>query len=230
MHQIDWNKYLFAFAITAAIFATAIFASSYFNDQRVAEVQNIADKISIDILALETQFDLLEDLSCEAISDNPSLSSELNSLERRLSFTEGQLGSDSEEVLSLKRSYSLLQIKDYLLMKRISEKCKLDSIFIFYFYSNEGDCDDCTREGHVLTYLREQYPKLRVYSFDYNLDLSALQTLISIYKIENTLPAIVIDNETRYGFQGVGDLEALLPIEDLRDEETATSTTDAVEE
>ena len=231
MRIIDWNKYLFAFVITAAIFATAIFASTYFDNKRIAEVQAIEDKIAVDILALETQFDLLEDLSCEAISENSVLSSELNSLERRLAFTEGQLGTDNAEVERLKRSYSLLQIKDYLLMKRVSEKCNLDPIFIFYFYSNAGDCDECTRAGHVLTHLREQYPKLRVYSFDYNLDLSALQTLITVNNIEgNTLPAIVINDEVKYGFQSVEALEEVLPVEDLRDpedaEEKATTSTE----
>lgn len=230
MRPLDWNKYLFAFFITAVIFATALFASDYFNQQRLNEVQDIANKISVDILALETQFDLLEDLACTDISEGSALSGELNSLERRLAFTEGQLGSNNEEVESLKRSYSLLQIKDYLLMKRISEKCNLSPVFILYFYSNEGDCDDCAREGHVLTYLREQYPKLRVYSFDYNLDLSALQTLIAINNIENELPAIVIANEARYGFQSVEDLEALLPTEDLVAEEAATSSPQANEE
>jgi hypothetical protein len=159
------------------------------------------------------------------------LSRELNTLAQRLAFTEGQLGNDDDEVEKLRRSYSLLQIKDYLLMKRISEKCGLDPIFIFYFYSNRGDCDECAREGHVLTYLREQYPRLRVYSFDYHLDLSALQTLITINEIENQLPAIIVDDTTLYGFQSIEDLEALLPTEELREpeDESATSTETRVE-
>jgi len=215
---------IFTLIITAVIFATALFASSYFNNKRVEEIGSIANNISIDILALETQFDLLENLSCNDITENSGLSKELNSLERRLSFTEGQLGTNNEEVIRLKRSYSLLQIKDYLLMKKISDKCNLSPIFIFYFYSNAGDCDDCVKEGHVLTYLREQYPKLRVYSFDYNLDLSALHTLITINKIKGeTLPAIVIDDTVTYGFQSVEELEDVLPIEELRESENESS-------
>ncbi len=224
MRVINWNKYIFTFIITATIFATALFASSYFNDKRVKEVRGIAEKISIDILSLETQFALLEDLSCGDIEENSVLSKELNSLQRRLTFTEGQLGTDNKEVGLLKQSYSLLQIKDYLLMKRISEKCSLAPVFVFYFYSNAGDCPDCTKEGHVLTYLREQYPKLRVYSFDYNLDLSAIQTLISINDVKYSLPAIVIGNDVRYGFQSIEDLESLLPIEELKASENKSAT------
>ncbi len=110
-------------------------------------------------------------------------------------------------------------------MNRISEKCGLKPIFILYFYSNKGDCPDCTREGYVLTRLRKKYPALRIYSFDYNLDLSAVQTLISIKKIERKLPALVIDNSVYYGFQGVKDIEKIIP----RLSEIASST-EAVEE
>jgi hypothetical protein len=80
-----------------------------------------------------------------------------------------------------------------------------------YFYSNKGDCPDCQKEGFVLTKLGEDYPELRVYSFDYNLDLSALQTLISIYNVEKKLPAILINEKAYYGFQSVDDIKNAMP-------------------
>lgn len=227
-NKIDWRKYVFALVITSAVFFTALFVSNYFNERRIETIRNIEDRISIDILSLETQFDLLEELSCGEITENSALSKELNALEQRLSYTEAQLGADNEEVLKLKQSYSLLQIKDYLLMKKISEKCGLNPIFILYFYSNKGDCEDCIRMGHVLTFLRGQYPKLRVYSFDYNLGLSALDTLITINDIEARLPAFVIGNEAYYGFHSREEMEKIIPLLDTLREETATSTEEDV--
>lgn len=225
MRIIDWKKYVVVLIITALVFFTALFLSDKVNERRFAELQDIENRISTDILSLETQFDLLEELSCKDLTENSVLSQELNSLEQRLSYTEGQVGTDHPEVLRLKRSYTLLQIKDYLLMKRVSEKCKLDPIFIFYFYSNEGDCQECEREGYVLTYLREQYPRLRVYSFDYNLELSALKTFININDINDDLPALVIEDNTYYGFQSTEAIEAILPLEELRDEAATTTST-----
>ena len=61
-------------------------------------------------------------------------------------------------------------------MRRIAEQCDTEPVFIFYFYSNAGDCSECTRQGYVLTELQQEYPQLRVYAFDSNLDLSALDT------------------------------------------------------
>lgn len=224
MHLIDWKKYIIVFVITSAIFLTAIYISDYFNELRIQDIRSIEEKLRIDILSLETQFDLLEELSCNDITENTVLSQELNSLALKLNFTEVQLGVDNEEVKKLKRQYSLLQIKDYLLMKKVAKKCSLNPVFILYFYSNAGDCDDCERAGHVLTFLREKYPTLRVYSFDYNLELSALTTLISINKIENSLPAIVIEEEIYYGIKTLDDIENILPILQTLKNNDATTT------
>ena len=131
-------------------------------------------------------------------------------------------------MVQLKEQYTLLQIKDYLLMQKIAEKCALDPVFILYFYSNEGDCGDCVRAGHVLTHLRELYPELRVYAFDYHLDIGALRTLVALNDIEPNLPALVIDEDVHYGFYRREEIEDLLPV--LKELETATSTDETAAE
>ena len=219
----QWKNYAIAFVITAAIFATALYASNYFNDRRIAEIRTTQDNISIDILSLETQFELLAEHSCKDISENSVLSKEIRPRADRLSYLEAQSSVDEGELLRLKRYYSLLQIKDLLLMKKVAQKCKLKSVFILYFYSNKGDCEDCENQGYVLTALSEKYPQLRIYSFDYNLDLSALQTLLSISDVENTLPALSINDKMYYGFKDVEDIEKILPQLATLDK-TATST------
>jgi hypothetical protein len=217
--SFDLRKYVTVFVITSVIFFTAFFVGNYFNEKKVEEIRSIESRIAIDILSSETQYALLAESSCDAIGTS-ALSEELGTIGEKLAYTEEQRGSNNNEVISLKKSYSLLLIKDYLLMNRISEKCGLDPISVLYFYSNEGDCPDCTREGYVLTRLREKYPALRIYAFDYNLDLSAVQTLISIKKIDGSLPAIVVDDEVYYGFRGVKEVEEIVP----RLYEIATST------
>ncbi len=227
MRTLPWIKYVLTFVITALIFATAIIANNFFNTKRVEQIRSIEDSISIDILSLETQFDLLQEQSCKNISEDSVLSRELDSLARKLSFTEAQLGAKNEEVVRLKRYYSLLEIKDLLLMQKVSEKCDLEPIFLLYFYSNEkGDCPDCLRQGFVLTELAKQYPQLRIYSFDYNLDLSAVETLISVREIPDELPALVINGTPHSGFKSVEEIQEILP--ELV--ESATSTATSTEE
>lgn len=211
MRAINVRNYVLAFIITAVIFATALYTSNYFNNRRAAEIRATQDNISIDILSLETQFDLLAENSCRDIAENSVLSSELGTLASRLSYLESQGNIDEEEVGRLKQFYSLLQIKDLLLMKRVSAKCGLEPEFILYFYSNAGDCKDCERQGYVLTDLSNTYPNLRIYSFDYNLPITALQTLVAMNNIDENLPALVINDQVRYGFKSAEEIEKLLP-------------------
>lgn len=207
---IDWKKYFFSFVITTVIFVTAIYLSNYFSQKKLDEIRGIQDKISIDILSSETQFSLLEESSCKDIGTG-SLSTELGTLEEKLSYTESSRGVNDPEVKTLKRYYSLLEIKDYLLMNKISEKCKKTPLSIIYFYTTDDKCADCQKEGYVLTSLRQTYPDLRVYSFDYNIDLSAVKTLISINKVKNELPAVIIKDKPYYGFQSLEDVEKAMP-------------------
>lgn len=210
MKNTDYKKYIFSFVLTSLIFATAIYLSNYFGQKKLDEIRNIQDKISIDILSSETQFSLLEQSSCKDIGSG-SLSTELGNLEAKLTYTENQRGTEDPEVQILKKYYSLLEIKDYLLMNKISEKCKKTPLSIIYFYSNNDSCKDCQKVGFVLTKLRETYPELRVYSFDYDMDVSAVQTLISINKVKNDLPALVIKDQVYYGFQSIEDIEKIMP-------------------
>ncbi|HEV7424307.1 MAG TPA: hypothetical protein VGO21_03905 [Candidatus Paceibacterota bacterium] len=207
MNNIDWKKYLIVFLITACLFLTASYLSNYFGSKKIDQLKSIQDNIAINILSSETQFSLLQESSCKNVSGSV-LSGELDDLGRKLEWGQQNLGSESE-VSYLKKYYSLLEIKDYLLMKKISSSCKVKSAFILYFYTTKDVCSDCERESLVLTSLRDKYPELRVYSFDYSIDLSAVKAMLSVYKIKDTeLPALVIDDEVLTGFHTIDELES----------------------
>ena len=173
--MIDSKKYVVAFLITAVIFGTAIFVSNILSQKKLDDVRVIENRVALDILSSETQFALLEETSCSDIGPG-FLSKELGSLGEKLTYAENQTELLSADLDYLKRSYFLLEIKDYLLMKRLTEKCGIKPTFILYFYSTEEACEDCERMGYVLTALRDKYPDLRVYSFDYHFDVGAINT------------------------------------------------------
>ena len=66
-NQLDWKKYLIVLLITVGLFATAIYLSNYFGNQKINQLKTIQDQISIDVLSSETQFSLLSELSCKNI-------------------------------------------------------------------------------------------------------------------------------------------------------------------
>jgi len=202
---------LIALLITIVLTGTVAYTVSYLNNARVAELLTIEDQISIDTLSLDTQFSLLETAPCDSIASSTTLISSLADLGNRLSYTENQLGADNPQVQRLKQQYSLLEIRDYLITKQLAAAGGSKPVTVLYFYSNAGDCADCDKAGYALSYLRTTYPSLRVYSFDYNLDLGALKTLIALDKVKNTLPAIIINNTKSYGFTTLADLEKQFP-------------------
>lgn len=206
-----FQKYFFVFLITSGIFFVGWYASSYINNKKINQLKDIQNKIAVDILSSETQFSLLEELSCQDL-DNSILSQEISTLASKISYSEQNV-SAREEVAFLKKQYTILQVKDFLLTKRIAERCKQKINTIFYFYGSEDSCEDCVKQSYVLDALREKYKELRVYSFDYNLELSTIKALTSIYKIQGQLPGLVINGKTVSGFKTVEDIEMLLPKE-----------------
>ncbi len=223
-NNIDWKKYLIVLLITTGLFITAIYLSNYFGNKKINQLKVIQDQIAIDILSSETQFSLLSELSCKNISDSV-FSKELAELGSKLEWSQDNLGA-TEEVSYLKKYYSLLQIKDYLLAKKISERCGTKSAFILYFYTTAANCTLCEKESLVLGSLRTKYPELRVYSFDFNTDLSAVTSILQIYKIQDTkLPALVIDDELLTGFHAVEELEKRIQ-DSFKLQETKPEVTD----
>lgn len=211
---------LIALGITVALIGTVAYAVSYLNNMRVADLSTIESQLSIDTLSLDTQFSLLETAPCESAASSTTLIGKLADLGGRLSYAENQLGKDNQQVIRLKQQYSLLEIRDYIITKQLAKSCATKPVTVLYFYSNAGDCADCDKAGYALSYLHDTYPMLRVYSFDYNLDLGALKTFIAITKVQKTLPAFIINGKQFYGFTSLSDLEKQFPKGAL-----ATSTT-----
>lgn len=191
----DWKKYLIVFLITLGIFLVAIYLSSSFSNKRFAEMRTFQDKLATDILSSETRFALLERTSCEHfVDDDALLSEELSLFGERLSRMEKQLGENDPEVEQLNRYYSLLQVKDYLLVTQLAEKCDTDPVIMLYF--TKEDCTACDRQQYVIDDVHRDYPKLSLYSFDYDTELSAVRTLISTLGVkEEDLPVIILDDE-----------------------------------
>jgi len=218
--EIGWKKYIYALVITMVVFLAGVGISRYLNDKKIGELKLSGDKVSLDILSIETQFALLGEYSCEEVV-NSDLSAELNNLGKKLSYGEKNSITSDQEFYNLKAYYSLLEIKEYLLIKKLGSKCNTKPVTILYFYSNQ--CGDCSKEGYVLTYIREKYPQIRVYSFDYDLELSALKTLNSVYSVTaEKLPFIVVNGKSYSGFKSQEEMESFLP-KYIRN--TATTTT-----
>ncbi len=222
------KEYILSFIITGLAFLGAYYVSTNVNKERVNEVKILGDKLSLDITSSETQFDLLKESSCKIIKYSSTFSDELVSLSEKISYLADNISKTDPDVVGLKKYYSLLEIKDYLLVNNIAKKCDTKPITIIYFYHDFDSCDDCKKLGYVMARLQQDYPEIHIYSFDYDLDLSAIKTMVSIYGIKNTLPAVIVNDEIHYGFQSIDDMEILVPelktLKALHEKEAASSS------
>jgi peroxiredoxin len=208
MKNVSTKLYIATFLTTICVFIASLFVSEYINKKKTDELKAYGDRIAVDILSLETQFDLLKDASCQKF-ETLNLYQELNKLYSRLTFMEDQVGNTNEDVYKLKRYYSILQIKDYLLAKKLAVECKRNDILILYFYA-QHNCPECERQEYMLRAIQDEYPQVRVYPFDYELDLSAVKTLITLKDIPQTAPVIDIQGKAYAAFPTYEDMKVIV--------------------
>lgn len=207
--KYTWSKYVFVLVLTLGIFTCATILSSYIAGRKLANIRELQDRVATDILSSETQINLVNELSCDEIG-NTYLSKEITNLAERITYTE-ESGASAQDVMELKKQYSLLQVKDFVLSKQIAERCHNLPVTILYFYTDKASCPACVKQGYVLDSIRTQYKNVRIYSFDSKIDLTAIKALKSAYGVAEQLPALVVDGVTLIGFKSVEEIKAILP-------------------
>jgi hypothetical protein len=201
-------KYILVFVVTLAVFIIAWILSTQINERKFANLKAEQNQVSIDILSSETEFDLLKEDTCDA-NARTVFSESLASLASKIAYSEQNVATP-QEIAALKKQYTLLEVRDFLLAKRVAERCKQPFTSILYFYGTSEGCPECVKQGYVLDALRQANADVRIYAFDYNLDLSTIEALVSIYQIGDTLPALVINGVTYQGFKSLADLKVLV--------------------
>ncbi len=137
-NQNSLSKYVMVFLITAGLFATVFYVSNSLTNRKLAELNTIQNNISTDLLSAEAQYSLLGELDCSQVSTTV-LSDQLNELSKKIEYLESSSGK-SDELTQLEKQYSLLEIKEYLLMKAVTKRCGQKSVFILYFYTTSENC------------------------------------------------------------------------------------------
>lgn len=213
MNNLNYKRYVLTLVISLVIFLSGFLASNTLTNKKLESLKNVEDDISLSILSSETEYDILKEVSCDNFQNQTALTKEIGELADNLSLLESNNQNDAR-IISAKKRYSLLLIKDYLLSKRLTENCGTKPTFVIYFYGNADICPECVKTGYALSSLRQDYEKLRVYAFDMNLDLPIIKTFAEIYGVkQDALPAIVIDKKVHVGLTTKDAIEKLLPKE-----------------
>lgn len=212
---INPQKYILAFIFSALIFALGFLLSAHINNRRLAEINVMRQMFQVQVLALETQLSHFKEMLCPDIGAD-ILTHELHLIGERLQFMAENLGKNHPEVLTLQKYYSLLQIRHYQLSVQINQRCNLGLAHVLYFFSDPRNCPDCEQQGRILSFLRQEHSRLRVYSFNYHLDLPALAVIKPLSPNENgnqdnRLPLIIVDKKPYWGLKNIQEMKVILP-------------------
>lgn len=208
--RINKLKLFSIFITTTFIFVIGIFFGQSISSSQLDKIENLQQDLRTQTLSLELQYALASQEPCN-LTNLEIIGDELYDMSELLANMEGSLGKLNNDVLSLKEYYSLLEIKHWLFLEKIKKECNKDTPVILYFYSNLGDCDECEKQGYVLTYLKKKEDDLNVFSFDINLDNSVINSLKEIYGLDNRkLPVIIIDEKVYEGFIEIEELNEIL--------------------
>ncbi|MFP4116573.1 MAG: DsbA family protein [Candidatus Aenigmatarchaeota archaeon] len=226
----NWKRYGAAIIATLVVFGFGVGLGYAFASQTARRVRNMQEDLEEQLLGMEVQESLAEEYICEA--DIFGVSEERTSLGRRLTRMENSFGPEDERVKDMKKRYSLLSIRQMLVVEEYNELCNDSYAPIIFFYSNKKNVTDSESQGYVLDYIYETYPdEVVIYSLDFDLDEPGLNALKDVYNVNST-PTIVV-NETKYeGLRDRDEVEEILTEEtylDLKEEEVEPESSNETE-
>lgn len=205
--KLSKKRYLLAFVFSAAIFSIGLLLGLLLTGSKLEFVEAYQQDFRTQSMTFDIQDDLLKENICDfEISE---FDKEFNTLTEQVSVMEEQVGKNDPEVLRMKEYYSLLEIKHWMFMKQLKEECGRDYNFILYFYSNdEKECPDCQMQGYLLDYINQKFDNVFIYSFDTNIQNSALGLLKEKYKVNGM--TVVINDQVNYGLIDKEQIESIL--------------------
>jgi len=193
--KIDWLRMILAFLIAVFLFSFGIFMGYIAKGVLEQSVSDIEQETRNEILTLETLRDLIgQNSSCDT-SNLDFVSQRLDYVGQLITTLEVRKGKFDSNVLEMKKLYSILEVRHILLTTESNQRCGSNYSEIFFFYSNQKECtDEVQKTSFILTYLRNKYSHVRVYSFDGDLDSELVKYMVKKYKV-NLCTAVIFDGE-----------------------------------
>ncbi|MBD3155244.1 MAG: hypothetical protein GF368_01150 [Candidatus Aenigmarchaeota archaeon] len=208
MRKISWNKYFSVFLLTLFIFIIGFLIAQRISSRTSIQVTETQKELRNYILSLNLQSEIASEYICKV--NVFQLTKEKSELGKRIDVLEKNLGKDHKIVEDLKQDYSLLSLRQWLLVKKVKEECDRSINIIIFFYSNKLNSSESESQGYVLDYIYEKYPDdVVIYAFDIDEENPALKTLKDIYEVK-TSPSVIFNDKLLTGFQSKEKLSSLI--------------------
>lgn len=207
------NIYLKSLVISAIVFSIGLFVGFYIESfllsdltTRTSYVESSVREIELEILYFQSLNGTGTD-SCEFLNEIiRNTNNDLDGLaDTLLTYSERDILFTSQQIADIKKQYTFLLIKGWLLQENVKRNCGTETVTIIYFYDTEG-CGDCILQGTILTILKDEFKeKLMVFPIDTGIDLSMVGIMQNRFNI-TVKPSVVVEGQT---FSGIVNKERL---------------------
>lgn len=200
--KTSWSKYIFSIGLTALILLATITTYLVADNERVRELNLQSEEIKTDYESLQIQQLYLTTIpntneSCPALKI--ALQDSIKKLASSLDNVKSARDSttiNKKEMNMIERKYLNDNIRYWLFAKKTKELCGT-STAIIVFFTTTNKCDDCEKQGAVLTYYKKKLQD-SLLVFPLNTALEEDEAIIKILKTQygiKNIPAVIVEND-----------------------------------
>ena len=215
--KISVKRHIIAVVLSILIFLIGISLGSFLNQERADILKDNMDINKLDFDSLQVQYLFLNSIlekEKNCIASATILEENVNILEtlggKLGNYIQSQVLTDEEEFKSLKREYTLAELRYWLFAKKVKEACNSDIQLILYFYS-DATCESCSTQGVVLSYLKGIF-KDNLLNFALDSEFTQepmIKILKNTYDITKS-PTLIINDKKYEGFYSKEELLNIL--------------------
>lgn len=213
---ISGNVFIKAGILTIIIFVLGIFVGKYFEDARIAEVEETLTENDIGLGDLQMQneyFNTFKNTTnfCDTfVEKNLEFGDSVYEWGLKLDKYE-RANKISKSLTNEKKRYVLFKLQFLLNCIKIKDVCKTDYDVLIYFYNTSSPSLSQRAEDTILQDLKEKCGrKLMFIPLPSDANVGAIELLKAQYKITNT-PAIIINEKIKLEeLQTMSDLEGYI--------------------
>lgn len=208
----DWQFYIISGVVTFLILSAGILFGVFIGKEKSISLESDINDLRIrqdDTTLGFTLLSMFGNKTCDILGNELSNTMvEASKLSNEITRYEGQEKFKDVNYYTLKKDYTIIQVKYWFYLKKLMEDCnRKDFITVLYFYSN-SNCGDCSKQATILTYLKDKYPNnIMNFALDYDIDLNTVRMLKSIYGV-NSMPTLIINEKTYSGLVELDSDEA----------------------
>ncbi len=207
--------HIVALAVTSLIFLVGILFGWQLGYTAENQMRDDFEQLRTESYTLEVLSLMMNrgEMSCSVLEKEFSkLSRNTIQYGENLDYLEKKLGKFDPEVMRLKSDYSLMQARNYLLLKEMDEGCGSEHVTVLYFYSNENyspSSDQGIALDEALNSLPEVMKRTVIYHFDVNVRNSVVDAFKEQYSV-SVSPTMVIDGGKHEGYRSSEECRKIL--------------------